>query len=1161
MAFVSFCSCRRRQAARAGWLAGAAVALGAVAWPAIVSAQIRTDSSLGRAATTLAGPNFLIPESLGKLSGKNLFHSFQTFNVQTGEAAHFTTSTPGLSNVISRVTGGGASTINGAVSLSAAGGGTPAFYFINPAGVTFGAGASVDVPGAFHVSTANHLQFADGRYSADPAATSTFSSAPPEAFGFLGTTRAPIKVTDGAGVITRHGQALSVVGGDVQIGNGGLVGKFGGAGELRVVAVGADAVTVPLTGALPTVRGALTIAGANSGIRSLTQTQQGSDAMAADGVVAAAGDILLTDQGSITSYTTADSKAADLTVTASGGLSVLRGSLISSSTAANGEAGSVLVRAANIAVEGQGVAASEISSAALSKSGGKAGNVDVAATGTLSVVHGSIASSTASSADGGQVTVRAHDITLDGGGRSDGVSGISSATFVTSTGSAGGIRVTAANALRVLNGASIDSSTYSVGNAGAVQVNAGTILVDGQAAGYAAISSLASVSSKGNGGTVAVTSAGDITLRNGGQFDSSTYSTGNAGGVQVRAASMTLENIGTGSALSAVSSVSAPTAGGNAGNIDVSVAGALQIIGRSSIDSSVYTDGDGGSIKVQAGSILIDGRALAAGGIRSLTWSPAGRKSGNIDVTTPGSLTILDGGVIDSSTAGGADAGAVKVSAGSLTIQGQGDQDRLTGIFSAALFDSTGHGGSIDIAVADKLTILSRGEIDSTTYASGNAGSVRVRAGSILIDDQAQGGFLTGIFSEATSSSSGHAGTVDVQATGLLTLTNGGLIDSNTFSIGNAGSVKVHAGSILIDGAANGYSAISSIAAPNSGGHAGNVEVTANGDLSVLAGGRIETAAYASGSAGTVKVSAATVHVDDARSSINASAKTGSQGQTGSVVVQASERITLSNGGRLAIQNDATLHSGAQVVPGTLIATAPVIEIGQDAKITAQATVNAPASNIEVNFSDRLVLDHGSITTSAKDGNGGAIHIQGGRLVSLRDAQITTSVSGLAGNGGDIALQADALALNNGFVQANTAAARASGGDVRIDVNTLLASGNNLRVGGDTPYVFHPETSRFSVIQAAAPTGVSGAIDVSTPVLDISGSLAALSTPFLLGGDLARSPCQGGRSSLTQSGRGGFAPSAREFLGPERNAGPGRADAASTTLASAPRGAQLGCVR
>ena len=50
-----------------------------------VSAQIRTDASLGHSAQTLTGPNYLIPQTLGKQAGNNLFHSFQTFNIQMGE--------------------------------------------------------------------------------------------------------------------------------------------------------------------------------------------------------------------------------------------------------------------------------------------------------------------------------------------------------------------------------------------------------------------------------------------------------------------------------------------------------------------------------------------------------------------------------------------------------------------------------------------------------------------------------------------------------------------------------------------------------------------------------------------------------------------------------------------------------------------------------------------------------------------------------------------------------------------------------------------------------------------------------------------------------------------------------------------------------------------
>src|SRR4051812_19149036 len=119
--------------------AAALAALCAVA--SVAHAQIRTDSSLGRAAQSLPGPQFVIPETLGSLRGSNLFHSFSVFGIRTGESATFTTSTSGITNVVSRVTGGEPSVINGLLRLAALDG-TPGFFFVNPAGVTFGTGAS-----------------------------------------------------------------------------------------------------------------------------------------------------------------------------------------------------------------------------------------------------------------------------------------------------------------------------------------------------------------------------------------------------------------------------------------------------------------------------------------------------------------------------------------------------------------------------------------------------------------------------------------------------------------------------------------------------------------------------------------------------------------------------------------------------------------------------------------------------------------------------------------------------------------------------------------------------------------------------------------------------------------------------------------------------------
>ena len=88
-----------------------ALILGCLA-PLSLRAQIVTDNSLGKGVQTLSGPAFAIPDSLGAIHGQNLFHSFQTFNLNQGQSATFT-GPSSIANVFSRVTGGTASTIDG----------------------------------------------------------------------------------------------------------------------------------------------------------------------------------------------------------------------------------------------------------------------------------------------------------------------------------------------------------------------------------------------------------------------------------------------------------------------------------------------------------------------------------------------------------------------------------------------------------------------------------------------------------------------------------------------------------------------------------------------------------------------------------------------------------------------------------------------------------------------------------------------------------------------------------------------------------------------------------------------------------------------------------------------------------------------------------------
>ena len=59
-----------------------------VAGVSLGHAAVVTDGSFG-AGGPLAGPNFMVPASLGKIAGGNLFHSFSQFDLNHSESAIF----------------------------------------------------------------------------------------------------------------------------------------------------------------------------------------------------------------------------------------------------------------------------------------------------------------------------------------------------------------------------------------------------------------------------------------------------------------------------------------------------------------------------------------------------------------------------------------------------------------------------------------------------------------------------------------------------------------------------------------------------------------------------------------------------------------------------------------------------------------------------------------------------------------------------------------------------------------------------------------------------------------------------------------------------------------------------------------------------------------
>ncbi len=166
--------------------------------PWIASGQIKLDGTLKEenAGRQLSGPNFSIPSDIGIIKNGNLFHSFEDFNIRAAESATFSLSAgdTGVNNVLSRVTGGNESRIDGLLRSIIP---DANFWFLNPAGVVFGPNAQLDIDGAFNAGAANWINFENGDVFGTPDnVNSVLSISKPTDFGFFEGSNATLTVED-----------------------------------------------------------------------------------------------------------------------------------------------------------------------------------------------------------------------------------------------------------------------------------------------------------------------------------------------------------------------------------------------------------------------------------------------------------------------------------------------------------------------------------------------------------------------------------------------------------------------------------------------------------------------------------------------------------------------------------------------------------------------------------------------------------------------------------------------------------------------------------------------------------------------------------------------------------------------------------------------------
>jgi filamentous hemagglutinin family protein len=121
----------------------------------LAQTPIRPDTSLSTQVTTTDRLNFTIDG--GGRSGRNLFHSFESFSIPTGGSAHFNNAID-VQNIFSRITGSSPSQIDGILRAN----GNANVFLLNPHGLWFGRNAQLAIGGSFLGTTASSLQFSDG---------------------------------------------------------------------------------------------------------------------------------------------------------------------------------------------------------------------------------------------------------------------------------------------------------------------------------------------------------------------------------------------------------------------------------------------------------------------------------------------------------------------------------------------------------------------------------------------------------------------------------------------------------------------------------------------------------------------------------------------------------------------------------------------------------------------------------------------------------------------------------------------------------------------------------------------------------------------------------------------------------------------------------------
>ena len=931
--------------------------------PQLLFADIVTDGTTGQ-AQSLSGPNYIISDTLGTTTGTNLFHSFQDFSISQNQSATFT-GPNNIANVFSRVTGGNISNIDGTLRSEI---GQANFFFINPRGVIFGENAVVNVPAAFHVSTADELRFDDGSiFSASSPNNSTLTMATPESFGFLGGQAATIEV-NGTLLEFKPENKISISSRDITIqGTETQNADIASAGgEINLTAMGSEIGDVffdknrlssPSNGVIKLIKSRISTSNNPAGTifintKDLNIDKAGIRSTATDGngngggvIINASGTIIMNNDSDITANNLGKKDGPNIKITA-GNLDVKNGSDIISLNSSTGKGGDISIFTNNdITIKGgeDTLIISQIGK-------GQGGNIDINTNGTLKMEGGSsicIASQDSDSGIGGNLNIQANQIELYNG----------SEFF--------------ANCNRL-----------TTGKVGDISLNADqSILFNGYDSSTTIPSGIRSqLLGNGSVGQIKIQTP-VFMLKDGGKIQTQNFS-------------------------------SVPNSRGASINIDVNdltiLSNKKTMSGSSELVASSLSAGNSGAISITAqNKIIINGNDnLFGAAVRNSSSSGVGA---DINIKTK-DLMILNNGIIHSTTKSGMP-GNIITDVERLNFQGghisngispagtgtakmlsidASDYINIEGNYESTLFlskisqidsltFSESQAGIITINTPS-LRMGKGGRILTSTYGPGKGGTININSSQIIMNDKAS------ILSIATTHSQGNAGNIRITDNASLKLTNGSYISSSTKGKGNAGKVFIDSNKLHIKDESTG---IYCSANDESTGYVGDITIKAdsvnlenNATIGITADQTLSNDRLIGMPKNSINITTNHLHLD----------------QNSQITTKSSSNVPA---GDVNIQADNTI-------------------VENSSSITTSAN-NADAGSINIQM-DNLFLHNGVITTSVdgKTGKGGDITITGinnnNKIITNSDYLILKGGFIQANTGGeqpgDININTDAIIVN-----------------------------------------------------------------------------------------------------------------------------------------------------